>query len=48
MTRAAEVMPGRYGGDAEGTEVNVAGDGGLLHLGEEQGQLRNLPARLLP
>jgi DNA-binding response OmpR family regulator len=41
-------MPEKYGKDVEGTNVNVGGNDWVLYLGEEQDQLRNLLADLLP
>ena len=41
------VMPEKYGKDVEGTEVNAGGNDWILYLGEEDGQLENLLARLI-
>lgn len=40
------VMAEKYGKDAEGTDVNVAGNDWIHYLGEEPNQLKNLLARL--
>ena len=42
------VMPEKYAGELEDTEVNVGGPDWVFYLGEEPDRLRNLLARLTP
>lgn len=42
------VMPEIYGGDVEGTDVNVEGNDWICYRGDEYDQLKNLLRRLTP